>query len=47
MKVYKVQVQQTTGKNKGRIQFLVIRTTADGRIEVPRGYRLIAIMEEV
>jgi len=47
MKVYKVQVETTTGKNKGRIQYLVVRETVDGKITVPRGYKLIAVINEI
>jgi hypothetical protein len=45
MKVYKVQVEQTTGKNKGKKCFLVVRETSDHKLTVPRGYKLIAILE--
>jgi hypothetical protein len=47
MKVYKVQVEQLRGKNAGKVHFLVIRAGVDGKITVPRGYKLIAIMEEL
>jgi hypothetical protein len=45
MKVYKVQVEQTTGKNKGKTCFLVVRETVDHKLTVPRGYKLIAVLE--
>ena len=47
MRVYKVQVEQTRGENKGSIQILIIREQVDGKIAVPGGYRLIAIIGEV
>lgn len=43
MTIYRAKVERTTGKSKGKIEFLVLRANVDGTVTAPRGYKIVSL----